>query len=69
MGNDLRGKILFYLSIWAGLFVLLCIISLVKNGDVLVAAVSSAFASMIGSVVVIGLMLYGIFLLLRSIFR
>ena len=66
MRNTLLGRIFFYLAVWAVLFLILCIVSVAKNWEIVMAAVSGTLSTLIGYFLVIGLMLYGLTMILRS---
>lgn len=67
MRNTLLGRIFFYLAVWAVLFLILCIVSVAKNWEIVMVAVSGILSTLIGYFLVIGLMLYGIAMIFRSI--
>lgn len=69
MRNTVVGKILMYLAVWGALFLILCVLSIIKNWSVLVAIFSSTMYTLIESMFVIGLMLYGLIMMIRSLFR
>ena len=69
MRNTVVGRILMYLAVWVVLFLILCVVSIAENWDVLVAVISGTISSLVGYLVVIGLMIYGIVMILRAGFR
>ncbi len=69
MRNTVVGKILMYLAVWGALFLILCVLSIIKNWSVLVAILSSTIYTLIELMFVIGLMLYGIIMMIRALFR
>lgn len=69
MRNTIVGRILMYLSVWVVLFLILCVLSIIKNWSVLVAILSSTIYTLIELIFVIGLMLYGIIMMIRALFR
>lgn len=69
MRNTVFGRILFYIALWAFLFLLLCVISIVKNADILKQSLDNTITSIIGSLSIIGLIIYGIYSALRSALR
>ena len=60
MRNTVVGRILMYFAVWVVLFLILCVVSIAKNWDVLVAVISGTISSLVGYLVMIGLMIYGI---------
>ena len=68
---DIFRRILRYLILWAVLFVILCIISVVRYWDELVAIISGTIYGyiefIIGVGLLIGLILWGISRLFRTI--
>jgi hypothetical protein len=69
MRNTVVGRILMYFAVWVVLFLILCVVSIAENWDVLVAVISGTISSLVGYLVVIGLMIYGIVMILRAGFR
>lgn len=69
MRNTVVGRVLMYFAVWVVLFLILCVVSIAKNWDVLVAVISGTISSLVGYLVVIGLMIYGIVMILRAGFR
>lgn len=69
MRDSIWGKILRYVVLWAVLFLILCVVSVVKNRAVLAAVISRSISSLVGYLFVFGLILYGIALALRAISR
>lgn len=66
MGNTIIGRILMYLAIWVILFLVLCVVSVIKNWGVLVAMLSSAIYSLIEVFFVAGLIIYAIIMMVRA---
>lgn len=58
-----------YAAVWVVLFLILCVVSITKNWDILVTVISGTISSVVGYLVVIGLMIYGIAMILRAGFR
>ena len=69
MRNTVIGRILMYLLLWAILFLILCVVSIAKNWGVLVSILSGTVMSLVVSFGVIGLIIYGIIMMLRAGFR
>lgn len=69
MRNTVVGRILMYAAVWIVLFLILCVVSITKNWDILVTVISGTISSVVGYLVVIGLMIYGIAMILRAGFR
>lgn len=69
MRNNVWRRILMYIVLWAVLFLILCVVSVVKNKDVLAAVIGGSISSAIASLAVIGLVIYGIVMMLRAGFR
>lgn len=69
MRNTVVGRILMYAAVWVVLFLILCVVSITKNWDILVTVISGTISSVVGYLVVIGLMIYGIAMILRAGFR
>ena len=69
MTNNVWRRILMYIVLWAVLFLILCVVSVVKNKDVLAAVIGGSISSAIASLAVIGLVIYGIVMMLRAGFR
>lgn len=69
MRDTIMGRIMMYIIFWIGLFWVLCVISVIKNWSVLAAIISGTISALIGYVFVIGLMIYGIAMILRAGFR
>ena len=69
MRDTIFGRILMYFAIWIGLFLLLCIVSVVKNWSVLATIISGTVSELIGYIFVMGLTIYGIVMILRAGFR
>ena len=69
MRDTIMGRIMMYIILWIGLFLVLCVISVIKNWSVLAAIISGTISALIGYVFVIGLMIYGIAMILRAGFR
>ena len=66
MRNNVWRRILMYIVLWAVLFLILCVVSVVKNKDVLAAVIGGSISSAIASLAVIGLVIYGIVMMLRA---
>lgn len=69
MRNNVWRRILMYLVLWVVLFLILCVVSIVKNKDVLASVISGSVSSTIAYLAVIGLMIYGIVMMLRAAIR
>ena len=69
MRNNVWRRILMYIVLWAVLFLILCVVSVVKNKDVLAAVIGGSISSAIASLAVIGLVIYSIVMMLRAGFR
>ena len=69
MRNNVWRRILMYIVLWAVLFLILCVVSVIKNKDVLAAGIGGSISSAIASLAVIGLVIYGIVMMLRAGFR
>lgn len=69
MRNTVVGRILMYAAVWVVLFLILCVVSIAKNWDILVAVISGTISSVVGYLAVIGLMIYSIAMILRAGFR
>lgn len=69
MRNNVWRRILMYIVLWAVLFLILCVVSVIKNKDVLAAVIGGSISSAIASLAVIGLVIYGIVMMLRAGFR
>ena len=61
--ENMIRRLLLYLQIWIALFILLCIISIVKNWSILVAAIGGIVTSIISIVVMLFLVIYIIMML------
>ena len=64
-------RILFYLVVWAALFLGLCVISVVKNWETLVQVLGSQVTALgsviLGGALSIGISILGIWLLFRAL--
>lgn len=69
MRDTIMGRIMMYIILWVGLFLVLCVISVIKNWSVLATIISGTISGLIGYVFVIGLVIYGIAMILRAGFR
>ena len=69
MRDTIIGRIMMYIILWVGLFLVLCVISVIKNWSVLATIISGTISGLIGYVFVIGLVIYGIAMILRAGFR
>lgn len=69
MRDTILGRIMMYVTLWIGLFLVLCVISVIKNWNVLAAIISGTISALIGYVFVIGLMIYGIAMIIGAGFR
>ena len=61
--------LLTFLRIWAGLFLLLCVVSITKNWDTVMAVLSSAVSTIFYYLFIILIVIYGIVLMIRAMFR
>ena len=68
MREEIVRKLLMYLLIWGGLFILLCIVSIIKNWSTLVAVMGGTITSMISMIVMVVFMIY-IFMMILGIRR
>ena len=48
MRNTVVGRILIYAAVWVVLFLILCVVSIAKNWDILVAIISGTISSVVG---------------------
>lgn len=69
MRETIFRRILRYLTLWFVLFLLLCVVSVVKYWNIFVGILSDRFYSLAGGIVVVLCIIGGIFYILRNIFR
>lgn len=69
MQDNVFGRIMMYVTIWVGLFVLLCFISIIKNWSVVVTVVSGTIYALIEYIIIFGVIIYAIRLIIGSAFR
>lgn len=69
MRDTIIGRILMYLAIWIVLFLILCVVSVIKNWSVLVATLSSVIFTLIEVFFVAGLIIYAVVMMIRALFR
>ena len=66
MRNAIVRKIIMYVAVWGILFLILCVVSIVKNWNILSTVIGGTLLSLFGYLVVIGLIIYGIVMILRA---
>lgn len=59
-------KILFYICVWLCIFLVLCIVSIIKHFDILMSVFSQSMMSLFSVVFTLGIMIYGILVMIRG---